>query len=219
MRRSGMGEASDPAVRLYPGVSLGPDAVLGDYVVIGCPPRAAGPDSLQTRIGENANIRSHTVIYAGNTIGNRFQTGHGVLVRELNRIGDDVSIGSHSILEHHVTIGNRVRLHSGVFIPEFSILEDDTWVGPHVTFTNALYPLSPSAKSRLQGPHLMPGAKIGANSTILPGVVVGRNSLVGAGSVVIRDVPDGKVVVGNPARVVKDVADIPDYSLGDSQDR
>ena len=54
----------------------------------------------------------------------------------------------------------------------------------------------------------MKGAKIGANATILPGVVVGRNSLVGAGSVVVRDVPDGAVVVGNPAKVIKQVSDL-----------
>ncbi len=212
-----MDDAFSPAVHLYPGVSLGLHSQLGDYVVIGCPPRGADPDQLLTQIGENATLRSHTVIYAGNFIGNDFQTGHGVLIREMNQIGDDVSIGSHSIIEHHVRLGNRVRLHSGVFIPEFSVLEDDSWVGPHVVFTNALYPLSPSAKANLAGPHIMQGAKIGANSTLLPGVVIGRNALIGAGSVVVRDVPDGKVVVGNPARVIKDVNDIPAYFLGGGQ--
>jgi acetyltransferase-like isoleucine patch superfamily enzyme len=53
------------------------------------------------------------------------------------------------------------------------------------------------------------GAKIGANVTLLPGVVVGENALVGAGAVVVRDVPPGAVVVGNPARIVRQVSELP----------
>jgi acetyltransferase-like isoleucine patch superfamily enzyme len=112
-----------------------------------------------------------------------------------------------------VKIGNRVRIHSNVFIPEYSIVEDDAWIGPNIVVTNELYPQSPEAKSNLKGARVMQGAKIGANSTLLPGVVIGRNALVGAGAVVVHDVPDGKVVVGNPARVIKAVSELPAYSL------
>jgi len=52
------------------------------------------------------------------------------------------------------------------------------------------------------------GARIGSNATILPGVRIGEGALVGAGSVVTRDVPAGAVVAGNPAKVVKRVADL-----------
>ena len=141
--------------RIYPEVNLESSCEVGDYVVIGVPPRGTQPGELATRIGGNAIIRSHTVIYAGNVIGVNFQAGHGVLIREINQIGDDVSIGTHSIIEHHVTVGNRVRIHSSVFIPEFSILDDDTWVGPHAVFTNAAYPLSIGVKENLKGPHLL----------------------------------------------------------------
>src|SRR5262249_42296835 len=84
------------------------------------------------------------------------------------------------------------------------ILEEGAWVGPNAVFTNDPYPPNPTAK--LKGPHLLPGARIGANVTLLPGVTIGRNALVGAGAVVVRDVPDGKVAVGNPARVIKDIS-------------
>src|SRR5712692_10424931 len=193
---------------IHPNVHLGKDHQIGEYVIIGVAPAGAKSGDLETNIGQLAIIRSHTIIYAGNRIGANFQTGHSVMIRELNEIGDDVSIGTHSIIEHHVNIGNRVRIHSNVFTPEYSIVEDDAWIGPNVVITNALYPKSSEAKSNLKGAHVLPGAKIGANSTLLPGVVIGRNSLVGAGAVVVRDVPDGKVVVGNPARVIKDVSEL-----------
>ncbi|MEW5938035.1 MAG: DapH/DapD/GlmU-related protein [Chloroflexota bacterium] len=189
---------------------IGDESVVEDFAIIGTPTRGAS-EAERTIIGARAWIRSHTVIYASNKIGNDFQTGHGVLIREANQIGDKVSVGSHSVIEHHVQIGNEVRIHSNVFIPEYSILEDGCWIGPNVVFTNARYPLGRNAKKNLKGPHILRGAKIGANATLLPGVVVGENALVGAGSVVVRDVPGGKIVIGNPARVVGDVADVSDY--------
>ena len=198
---------------VHPNVQLGAGAEIGDFVILGVPPRGQAPGASATSIGPAALIRSHTVIYAGNRIGARFQAGHGVMIRELNEIGDDVSIGTHSIVEHHVRIGDRVRVHSNAFIPEYSVLEHDAWVGPGVVFTNARYPLSPGATQALVGPRLFPGAKIGANATLLPGVVIGRNALVGAGAVVARDVPDGKVVVGNPARVVNDMSALSAYDV------
>jgi acetyltransferase-like isoleucine patch superfamily enzyme len=199
---------------LHPGVSLGESSTVGDFVILGVPPRGKEPGELETRIGAGAQIRSHTVIYAGNVIGDHFQTGHAVMIRELNTIGDRVSVGSHSIIEHHVTIGDRVRIHSNAFIPEYSVLGEGSWVGPSATFTNAAYPLGRDAKARLRGPQLLTGAKIGANATLLPGVVIGHDALVGAGAVVVRDVPDGKIVVGNPARVVGDVRELTDKESG-----
>ncbi|MBI5300783.1 MAG: N-acetyltransferase [Chloroflexi bacterium] len=179
--------------------------------MVGEPPRGKRAGELKTRIGARAVIRSHTVIYAGNVIGDDFQTGHGALVREENEIGNHVSIGSHTIVEHHVKIGNNVRLHSNAFVPEFSVLEDDCWLGPNVVVTNARYPRSKNVKEQLQGATIKRGAKIGANATLLPGIVIGENALVGAGAVVVDDVPPGALVVGNPARVVKRVDEIEAY--------
>ena len=195
-------------VKIYPGVELGQNVELGDWVVIGLPFKGM-PEGTRTVIGDGAVIRSHTVIYAGNVIGAGFQTGHGTLVRENNVIGRDVSIGSHSVVEHHVTLEDGVRIHTQAFVPEFSYLESEAWIGPNVVFTNALYPRSPHVKDELKGPRIGRRAKIGANSTLLPGVVIGADALVGAGSVVVRDIPAGKVVVGNPARVIKDIRELP----------
>jgi acetyltransferase-like isoleucine patch superfamily enzyme len=194
---------------LYAGVRIEEPVEIGPFVLVGVPPRGKREGDLITVIGSGAVIRSHTVIYAGNRIGKRFQTGHGAMIREENTIGDDVSIGTGSVVEHHVTIGDGVRVHSKVFIPEFSILESQCWIGPNVVITNAKYPMSLLAKETLKGALIRRGAKIGANSTLLPGVEIGENALVGAGSVVTRDVLAGMVVAGNPARVINRVADLP----------
>lgn len=192
-----------PTAKIYPNVRLGENVEIGDYAVVGIPPKGKAEGQLPTVIGEGAVIRSHSVIYAGNVIGIGFQTGHHTMIREENRIGNDVSVGTNSVIEHHVEIGNGVRIHSQAFVPEYSVLEEGTWIGPNVVLTNAPHPLCPMAKECLKGPTIKRGAKIGANSTILPFLVIGEDALVGAGSVVVRDVPSRAVVAGNPAKVVK----------------
>ncbi len=195
--------------KIYSGVSLGVDSTIEDYCIIGAVPRGRKEGDLKTVIGLGAYVRSHTVIYAGNRIGRKFQTGNKVNIRELNKIGDNVSIGTLSVVEHHVLIGDNVRIHSQVFVPEYSVIEDDAWIGPNAVLTNAKYPVSPDVKKSLKGPTIKKGAKVGANTTILPGVVIGENSIVGAGSVVVKDISDGVVVVGNPARIIKTISELP----------
>lgn len=200
---------SVPLSVIYAGVQLGQKTLIEEFCIIGTPPRDYRDGELTTLIGAGGHLRSHTVIYAGNRIGQHFQTGNKVNIREFNDIGDDVSIGTLSVIEHHVSIGNRVRIHSQVFIPEYSILEEECWLGPNVVLTNAKFPLSPAAKKNLRGPTIRCQAKIGANVTILPGVTIGEGALVGAGSVVTRDVPAGAVVAGNPARVINHIRELP----------
>lgn len=192
-------------VHLGAGAEVGAWCILGELVA-----GRAEPESVLT-IGARARIRSHSVIYTGNVIGDDFQTGHGVLVREDNRIGRRVSIGSHSVVEHHVSIADGVRLHTNVFVPEFSQLEEECWLGPGVILTNARYPTSPSAKKELVGPRIGARARIGAGAVLLPGVTVGENALIGAGAVITRDVPPGAVIAGNPGRLLRSVTDIPQY--------
>ena len=194
---------------IYPNVIWEGDYEIEPFVIVGLSPPKYQENSLVTRIAIGTKLRSHTVIYAGNRIGKNFQTGHGVLVREENNIGDNVSIGSGTVVEHHVIIGNGVRLHSNVFVPEYSTLEDDCWIGPNVVVTNAKYPRSPDVKKNLAGAYIERGAKIGANATLLPGVRIGSNALVGAGAVVVKDVPEGVVVAGNPAKIINRVSALP----------
>lgn len=185
---------------IHPNVVLGENVIVEDYCILGTP--FAGYAGESTLIGDNAVIRSQTVIYAGNRIGRDFQTGNKTNIRELNQIGDRVSVGTMSVVEHHVMIHDDVRIHTQVFIPEFSVLEHGVWIGPNVVLTNAKYPRMPDTKDRLQGPVVQRDARIGANATLLPGVVIGAYALIGAGSVVTRDVLSGVTVAGNPARMI-----------------
>ena len=189
---------------IHPGVKFGERVVVEDFCILGVPP--TGSDASQeTVVGDDAVIRSFTVIYAGNVIGARFQTGNKANVRENNLIGDDVSIGTLSVVEHDVRIGDRVRIHTQAFVPEYSVLEDECWVGPQAVLTNARFPGSPGVKDTLSGPVLECRAMVGANATLLAGVRIGAGSLVAAGSVVTKDVPPRVIVAGVPAEVIREI--------------
>lgn len=194
---------------IYPNVKIGKNCIIEDFVIIGAPPKDSTAGEIKTIIGDNSIIRSHTVIYAGNRIGNNFQTGNKANIREFNEIGNNVSIGTLSVVEHHVKIGNDVRVHTQVFIPEFSVLEDESWLGPNVVITNAKYPKSSNAKKELKGAYIKKCAIIGANSTLLPGITVGEHAVIGAGSVVTKDVPSSHVVAGNPAKLINKIKNLP----------
>lgn len=175
--------------------AIGDGSVIGYFAALG----VHGPPE-HLRVGANSVIRSHSVIYRGVSIGDSFQTGHGVLVREYTQIGNNVSIGTHSVVEHHVTIKDDVRIHSNCFIPEFTVLESGAWLGPAVVVTNAKYPNRPETKQNLSGVTVGVGAVVGAGAVLLPGVVIGDGAIVGAGAVVTKSIDAGATFVGNPAR-------------------
>ena len=193
-------------------VKLGKNVIIESHCMIGVIPHGYEASGLQTIIGDNALIRSHTIIYAGNRIGTNFQTGHHVVIREKNNIGDNVCIGTLSCIEHHITIEDDVRIHSQVFVPEFSVLKKECWIGPNAVLINAKYPHCRDAKKTLHGPIIEEKAKIGANATILPSIRIGREALVGAGSVVTKDVKPYGVVAGNPAKHIGDTREINEYN-------
>lgn len=192
---------------VYPGVELGAGTRIEDPCVVGKPPRGRAEGELPLRIGADSTIRPFTTIYAGTTAGDRFQTGQGASIRDDNIIGDDVSVGTNAVLEAGNRIGNRVRIHTGCFL-ELVTVEDDVFIAPNVVFADDPHPPCPRYGECVKGAVVRQGARIGSNSTILPGVVIGRGALVGAGSVVVDDVPEGMVVAGSPARVLKRVDEL-----------
>jgi acetyltransferase-like isoleucine patch superfamily enzyme len=189
----------------------GGNVVLDDTVILGYSPSRAC--ALALTIGGDGRMRSGTVIYDGSTIGDRFQTGHNVVVREQNRIGDDVSIWSNTVVDYGCAIGHRVKIHSNCYIAQFSELEDDVFIAPGVTLANDLYPGQVASANAMTGPLIRAGAQIGVNVTVLPYVTIGRGAIVGAGSVVTKDIPAGSIAYGAPALPRRAVADLGDVEV------
>lgn len=149
-------------------------------------------------VGDDAVIRSGTVVYPDVVAGDRFVTGHGALIREETTIGDDVLVGTQTVVDGATTIGSEVSLQTGVYIPRETTIGDRVFVGPRAVLTNDPYPLRREAP--LEGPTLEDGVSIGANATLLPGVTVGEHAFVAAGAVITEDVPPETLAVGAPAR-------------------
>ncbi len=175
-------------------VEIGERSSIQDNVILG------SEEGGKVKIGENALIRSGTVIYSGVEIGKNFRSGHNVLIREETVIGDDVLVGTNSVIDGNCRVGDEVSIQTNVYITRYTIVEAGVFFGPCAVTLNDKYR---EYGADLKGPVIKKGAKIGANSTILPAIVIGRNAVVGAGSVVTKDVKAGEVVAGNPARKFK----------------
>ena len=119
------------------------------------------------------------------------------------KIGSDCNICDRCFIENGVIIGNSVTIKTGVSLWDGVTVEDDVFIGPGVQFCNDLRPRSKKYVAPIKT-ILKNGCSIGSGAVILPGLTIGKNAMVGAGSVVVTNVPDNCVVVGNPAKVIKD---------------
>jgi UDP-2-acetamido-3-amino-2,3-dideoxy-glucuronate N-acetyltransferase len=117
------------------------------------------------------------------------------------KIRENVSIGMFSEIGNNVYIGVNTRIGKGVFIPEGVRIYDNCFIGPHVTFTNDKYP--PSPKSGWRSTTVLSNASIGAGVTIVCGITIGKNATIGAGAVVTKDVPNGEIWAGVPAKQIE----------------
>ena len=142
-------------------------------------------DVQSEKIGKGTRLWQYCVVFAG------------------AEIGENCNLCAHTLIEGDVIIGNNVTVKSGVFLWNGTRIEDDVFIGPNATFTNDPMPRSKIYPASFRGIMIMRGASIGANATLLPGITIGRGSMVGAGAVVTRDVPEGAVVVGNPAKIIR----------------
>ena len=130
-------------------------------------------------------------------------------------IGDDSKIGAFVEVQKNAKIGKCCKISSHTFICEGVTIEDGVFIGHSVVFINDTYPRATSAQGSLQTERdwavertlIKKGASIGSGATTLANVTVGENAIVGAGSVVTKDVPANSIVAGNPARVLRHIAE------------
>jgi acetyltransferase-like isoleucine patch superfamily enzyme len=209
--RFGQGVKLGHYVVIHDGTRVGDEVVVEDFAVLGKrPARAATSTLLMTNlppleVGRGTHIGTHAVVYAGTRIGADGFLADGAQVRERCRIGDGVVVGHHATIENDSVIGDRVKLQTGAYVTARSTVGDDVFIAPNVTTTNDRYLARTEARHAAQdGAHIERGARIGAGAVLLPGIHVGQEAVVAAGAVVTRDVPPYRVVMGVPAREVRD---------------
>jgi UDP-3-O-[3-hydroxymyristoyl] glucosamine N-acyltransferase len=203
-----------PSARIGPDVEIGPFSIVHAGVAIDAGSRigafceigvaAEGPGPVETTIGAGAHIRSHAIVYAGASIGDAFECGHRVTIRERTVIGNGVRVGTLCDIQGDCSIGDYSRLHSSVFVAKLSRIGSCAWLLPRVVLTND--PTPPS--DRHSGCVVGDRAVIAAGALILPGVELGAGCLVAAMACVGIDVPPDMVARGVPARITGPAAEI-----------
>jgi acetyltransferase-like isoleucine patch superfamily enzyme len=124
------------------------------------------------------------------------------------RMADDCVLGRGSLIENDTTVGTGTRIQAEAYITAYSTLEEDVFIAPCVVTTNDNFMGRTERRRELmKGPTIRRSARVGGGAVICPGVEIGTEAFVGAGAVVTKDVPPRKLVVGSPARVVRDVAE------------
>jgi acetyltransferase-like isoleucine patch superfamily enzyme len=195
------------------GTRLGHDVVIHPYAVLGREPMGAGnlvrpavvPEDPLV-VGDQCIIGPGAVLYKGTTIGHHTMIGDNTSIRERCTIGHHVVIGRSCTIHDENTIGNYVRITDLVHISNGWSIEDDVLIAAGAVFVNdGVAGHFGDAEPYWEPGIVRHGATIGAGALIMPGVEVGAGSLVASGAVVTRDVPPGKIVMGMPARVFRDV--------------
>jgi acetyltransferase-like isoleucine patch superfamily enzyme len=196
-------------VHIKKGSFIGARSILGEYLMDFYKDKANKVHPLV--IGENALIRTENVIYGDSSIGNNFQSGHKVTIRENTKIGNNVRVGTLGDIQGHCEIGNYVSLHSNVHVGNKSIIKDYVWIFPYVVLTND--PTPPS--DEMLGVTIESFAIVSTGSVLLPGVHIHEDSLIGAGAIVTKDVAKEMVAVGNPAKEICSVRKIKNKFTGE----
>jgi acetyltransferase-like isoleucine patch superfamily enzyme len=201
-----------PSATVYPGTLLGEGVRILENAVVGKQPALSARSTTRreplepTRIGDGTVVSTGAIVFAGSTVGARVILGDQSCVRERVTIGDDVVLGRGSLVENDTTIGAMTRIQADAYITAYSTLEEHVFIAPCVVTTNDNY--MGRTERRLEviaGPTIRRGARIGGGAILCPGIEIGEEAFVGAGAVVTKDVPPRVVVVGTPARVLRDV--------------
>lgn len=195
------------------GTTIGDNVRIDDNTVIGKYPMRASLSIFKeeknlppTRIASNCLIGANTVIYIGSNISNNVLVADLASIRENTTISEYTIVGRGVTIENYVKIGKRCKLESECYITAYSELEDYVFIAPGVVTSNDNFLGRTEERFKhFKGITVKRGGRIGANAVILPGKTIGEDALIAAGSVVTKDVPPRKIVMGSPARVIRDV--------------
>jgi len=131
-----------------------------------------------------------------------------VSIGERSRISRQVELGTEE--EGRIKIGENVRINRGTTIFAYDRIEigEHTLIGEFVTIRDANHGISPEHLIRTQAHEaktIMIGKDvwIGRGAVILPGVTLGDGCVIGANSVVTKDVAEGMIAVGSPAKAIR----------------
>ena len=198
---------------MYPGTVLGEGVRVLEYAVIGKQPSLGAASTAKrdplppAEIGEDTVVSTGAIVFAGSTVGPRSVVGDQSCIRERVHLGENCILGRGSLIENDTTVGHGTRIQAGAYITAYSTLEEDVFIAPCVVTTNDNYMgRTERRKTEMRGPTIRRSARVGGGAVLLPGIEIGAEAFVGAGAVVTKDVPAGKLVVGSPARVLRDVS-------------
>ena len=203
-----------PTAIVYPGTVLGEGVKVLEYAVVGKQPTLSPRSTTKreplapTELGDGTIVSTGAIVFAGTKVGARVILGDQSCVRERVTVGDDVVIGRGSLVENDTTIGALTKIQAEAYITAYSTLEEQVFIAPCVQTTNDNFMGRTEKRHDLiKGPTIRRGARVGGGAILCPAIEIGEEAFVGAGAVVTKDVPARKLVVGNPARVVRDVPD------------
>jgi acetyltransferase-like isoleucine patch superfamily enzyme len=204
---------ADTAI-VFPGTIVPDDCTILDYAVVGKQPTlsprstAKREDLPPLELGPGTVVSTGAVVFAGSRLGARVIVGDQACVRERCELGDDVVVGRGSLVENDTTVGARTKIQAMAYVTAYATLEEDVFIAPCVQTSNDNFMGRTERRHALRrGPTIRRGARVGVGAVLCPAVEIGEEAFVGAGAVVVEDVLPRVVVVGNPARVLRAVAD------------
>ena len=201
-----------PSAIVYPGTVLGDGVKVLEHAVVGKQPSLSPRSTAKreplppTEIGDNTVVSTGAIVFAGSSIGADCILGDQSCVRERVTIADNVVVGRGSLVENDTTVGTGTRIQAEAYVTAYSTLEEHVFIAPCVVTTNDNWMGRTEKRfGNIKGPTIRRGARIGGGAIICPAIEIGEDAFVGAGAVVTKDVPPRVVVVGSPARVLRDV--------------